>query len=100
MINDGKQGGKRTMERMCLAASLSALLFTLVMVLNSAITKVDASGLVMIFDGISSFLSHTFTAARPDWPIWILSVATVFLEGQVAWLMKFWTKRGTALTMI
>ncbi|RLC60297.1 MAG: hypothetical protein DRI01_10345 [Chloroflexi bacterium] len=40
------------------------------------------SALVVTFSGTSSFLSHIFTAARPDWLIWGLSVVSVFLGSQ------------------
>jgi len=43
---------------------------------------IATSSLIITFAGTSSFLSHIFTAAHPNWPVWILSVAAVFLGGQ------------------
>ena len=40
------------------------------------------SALVVTFSGTSSFLSHIFTAAQPDWLIWGLCVVSVFLGSQ------------------
>jgi len=40
------------------------------------------SALVVTFSGTSSFLSHIFTAAQPDWLVWGLSVISVFLGSQ------------------
>lgn len=40
------------------------------------------SAFVVTLSGTSSFLSHTFTAARPDWPVWGLCVISVFLGSQ------------------
>jgi len=40
------------------------------------------SAVVIVFSGSSSFLSHIFTAARPDWTVWILCIAAVFLGSQ------------------
>jgi hypothetical protein len=40
------------------------------------------SALVVTFSGTSSFLSHIFTAAQPDWLVWGLSVVSVFLGSQ------------------
>jgi len=40
------------------------------------------SAMVVTFSGTSSFISHIFTAARPDWIIWILCVVAVFLGSQ------------------
>lgn len=47
-------------------------------------TKLAAatSAMVVTFSGASSFLSHMFTAARPDWLIWGLCVVSVFLGSQ------------------
>jgi|Deesub1362A_J573_1020465.scaffolds.fasta_scaffold02098_12 hypothetical protein len=41
------------------------------------------SALVVTFSGTSSFLSHIFTAAHPDWTIWLLCVGAVFLGSQL-----------------
>ncbi len=41
------------------------------------------SSMVVTFSGISSFVSHTATAARPDWGIWISCVIAVFLGSQL-----------------
>lgn len=40
------------------------------------------SAMVVTFSGTSSFISHIATAARPNWPIWILCVIAVFLGSQ------------------
>lgn len=40
------------------------------------------SAMVVTFSGTSSFLSHIFTAAQPDWLVWGLSVVSVFLGSQ------------------
>jgi len=40
------------------------------------------SAMVVTFSGTSSFLSHIFTAAQPDWLVWALSVVSVFLGSQ------------------
>jgi uncharacterized membrane protein YfcA len=40
------------------------------------------SALVVTFSGTSSFLSHIFTAAQPDWLVWGLCVVSVFLGSQ------------------
>jgi len=40
------------------------------------------SAMVVTFSGTSSFLSHIFTAAQPDWLVWGLSVISVFLGSQ------------------
>jgi uncharacterized membrane protein YfcA len=47
-------------------------------------TKLAAatSATVVTFSGTSSFLSHIFTAAQPDWTVWVLCVASVFLGSQ------------------
>jgi len=42
---------------------------------------IATSSLIITFAGTSSFLSHIFTAAHPNWLVWILSVAAVFLGG-------------------
>jgi len=43
---------------------------------------VATSALVVTFSGTSSFLSHIFTAAQPDWLVWGLCVVSVFLGSQ------------------
>jgi len=43
---------------------------------------VATSAMVVTFSGTSSFLSHIFTAAQPDWLVWGLSVVSVFLGSQ------------------
>ena len=40
------------------------------------------SAMVITFSGTSSFLSHIFTAAQPDWIIWGLCVISVFAGSQ------------------
>ncbi|MCD6405896.1 MAG: sulfite exporter TauE/SafE family protein [Planctomycetes bacterium] len=40
------------------------------------------SAMVVTFSGTSSFVSHLFTAARPDWLTWGLCVGAVFLGSQ------------------
>jgi len=40
------------------------------------------SAVVVTFSGTSSFISHIFTAAKPDWFIWMLCVAAVFAGSQ------------------
>jgi len=40
------------------------------------------SAMVITFSGTSSFLSHIFTAAQPDWTVWGLCVVSVFLGSQ------------------
>jgi uncharacterized membrane protein YfcA len=40
------------------------------------------SAMVVTFSGTSSFLSHIFTAAQPDWTIWGLCGVSVFLGSQ------------------
>ncbi len=41
-----------------------------------------SSAMIVTFSGTSSFISHIATAARPDWPVWGMSVAAVFLGSQ------------------
>ena len=41
------------------------------------------SAMVVTFSGVSSFLSHIFTAAQPQWTVWILCVISVFLGSQL-----------------
>ena len=54
------------------------------------------SAVVITFSGISSFLSHIFTAAQPDWLVWGLSVVSVFLGSQAgSRLMAGRLKSGT-----
>jgi hypothetical protein len=54
------------------------------------------SAMVITFSGISSFLSHIFTAAQPDWLVWGLSVVSVFLGSQAgSRLMAGRLKSGT-----
>jgi len=43
---------------------------------------VATSAIVVTFSGTSSFLSHIFTAAQPDWLVWGLCVVSVFLGSQ------------------
>ena len=43
---------------------------------------VATSAMVVTFSGTSSFLSHIFIAAQPDWLVWGLSVVSVFLGSQ------------------
>ncbi|RKX53730.1 MAG: sulfite exporter TauE/SafE family protein [Thermotoga sp.] len=40
------------------------------------------SAVVVTFSGISSFISHILTAAKPNWTLWILCVIAVFLGSQ------------------
>jgi len=40
------------------------------------------SAFVVTFSGLSSFISHIMTAAQPDWLLWGLCVASVFLGSQ------------------
>ncbi len=40
------------------------------------------SAMVVTFSGLSSFVSHIFTAARPNWPIWALCVLAVLAGSQ------------------
>jgi len=40
------------------------------------------SAMVVTFSGTSSFISHIFTAAQPDWLVWVLCVVSVFLGSQ------------------
>ncbi len=46
-------------------------------------TAAATSAFVVTCSGTSSFLSHIFTAAQPDWRIWILSVLSVFIGSQI-----------------
>ncbi len=41
------------------------------------------SAVVVTFSGTSSFLSHIFTAARPQWGVWMLCVISVFTGSQL-----------------
>jgi len=43
---------------------------------------IGTSSLVVTFSGSSSFISHLFTAARAEWGVWILCVASVFIGSQ------------------
>jgi len=40
------------------------------------------SAMVVTFSGLSSFVSHIFTAAQPKWPIWALCVLAVLAGSQ------------------
>ena len=40
------------------------------------------SAMVVTFSGLSSFVSHIFTAARPNWSIWALCVLAVLAGSQ------------------
>ena len=44
---------------------------------------IATSSFVVTCSGISSFLSHLFTAAQPDWNVWILCVFSVFIGSQL-----------------
>ena len=48
-------------------------------------TKMAAatSAFVVTYSGTSSFLSHIFTAAQPNWGIWILCVFSVLIGSQL-----------------
>jgi len=41
-----------------------------------------SSAMIVTFSGTSSFISHIATAAQPDWPVWVMCVAAVFLGSQ------------------
>jgi len=41
------------------------------------------SAMVVTFSGTSSFLSHIFTAAQPDWLVWGLSVGSRVMAGRL-----------------
>ncbi|NOZ12664.1 MAG: sulfite exporter TauE/SafE family protein [Acidobacteria bacterium] len=49
----------------------------------SAKTAAATSALAITFSGVSSFLSHLATAAKPDWPLWGGCVVAVFLGSQL-----------------
>jgi len=46
-------------------------------------TAAATSAFVVTCSGTSSFLSHIFTAAQPNWSIWILCVFSVLIGGQL-----------------
>jgi len=46
-------------------------------------TAAATSAFVVTCSGTSSFLSHIFTAAQPNWSIWILCVFSVLLGSQL-----------------
>ncbi len=46
-------------------------------------TAAATSAFVVTCSGTSSFLSHIFTAARPNWSIWILCVLSVLIGSQL-----------------
>jgi len=46
-------------------------------------TAAATSAFVVTCSGTSSFLSHIFTAAKPNWSIWILSVFSVLIGSQL-----------------
>jgi len=45
-------------------------------------TAAATSAMIVTFSGTSSFLSHLFTAARPDADTWLLTATAVFLGSQ------------------
>lgn len=49
----------------------------------SAKTAAATSALAVTFSGVSSFVSHVATAARPDWTLWGACVVAVFLGSQL-----------------
>lgn len=46
-------------------------------------TAAATSAFVVTCSGISSFLSHIFTAAQPNWSIWVLCVFSVLVGSQL-----------------
>jgi len=46
-------------------------------------TAAATSAFIVTCSGISSFLSHIFTAAQPNWSIWILCVFSVLIGSQL-----------------
>lgn len=46
-------------------------------------TAAATSAFVVTCSGTSSFLSHIFTAAQPNWSIWILCVFSVLIGSQL-----------------
>jgi len=46
-------------------------------------TAAATSAFVVTCSGTSSFLSHVFTAAQPNWSIWILCVFSVLIGSQL-----------------
>ena len=46
-------------------------------------TAAATSAFVVTCSGTSSFLSHIFTAAQPDWTIWILCTFSVLIGSQI-----------------
>ena len=46
-------------------------------------TAAATSSIVVTFSGTSSFLSHIFTSATPNWTVWLLCVISVLSGSQL-----------------
>ena len=46
-------------------------------------TAAATSAFTVTCSGVSSFISHIFTAAQPDWILWILCILSVIIGSQV-----------------
>ncbi len=55
----------------------------LYMVGVEAKTAAATSSIAVTFSGVSSFVSHLATSAKPDWKLWILCVIAVFSGSQL-----------------
>ncbi len=58
------------------------------------------SAMVVTFSGVSSFISHIVLAARPNWIIWMLCVAAVFLGSQAGSHLMATKLKGKSVKLI
>ncbi|RLD18672.1 MAG: sulfite exporter TauE/SafE family protein [Caldiserica bacterium] len=63
-------------------------------------TAAATSSVIVTFSGSSSFISHIFTAAKPDWRIWMLCILAVFAGSQIGSRFMATKLRSEAVKMI